>query len=67
MVTDYRKDPGSSFWDGFPANKSRVAKSLVSPVKPVKVILNLLAGRSVNDSIDASEFLTVMSSTGEWL
>ena len=33
MVTDYRKDPGSSFWDEFPANKSRVAKSLVSPVK----------------------------------
>ena len=32
VVEDYRKDWGSEFWDGFPANRSRAAKSLVSPV-----------------------------------
>ena len=26
-VRDYRKDPGSEFWDGFPANRTRLAKS----------------------------------------
>ena len=29
VVTDYRRDPGSEFWDGFPSNRSREAKSLV--------------------------------------
>ena len=33
VVTDYRRDPGSGFWDGFPTNRSREAKSLVSPVQ----------------------------------
>ena len=33
VVTDYRRDPGSEFWDGFPTNRSREAKSLVSPVQ----------------------------------
>ena len=33
VVTDYRRDPGSEFWDGFPSNRSREAKSLVSPVQ----------------------------------
>ena len=161
-VHNYRRDPGSEFWDGFPANMTRLAKSLVSPAKlvslahgvggvdmemvkrmekdlregavigcrggareksasknasscfdypaqitdaiagwlakgfaagpfskaelpegakvngmmcrlkptgAVRVILNLSApeGRSVNDGIDAKEFPTVMSSTGQWL
>ena len=33
IVNDYRKDPGSEFWAGFPVNRSRAAKSLVSARK----------------------------------
>ena len=34
---DYRWDPGSEFWDGFPANRTRLVKSLVSPAKLVSL------------------------------